>query len=126
MISKKMQKVCLLTLVLVFACCFFMIERADAQKAIPFKFGFVSNAKLQGGQYGALVEKYVNEACKGRIEAKFFPSALLGTDPEMMDKTKIGLIHGFSFECLWQCRALCGCVDASFSFQQLGQGIQVC
>jgi len=94
MISKKMQKVCLLTLVLVFACCFFVLDKADAQKAIPFKFGFVSNAKLQGGQYGALVEKYVNEACKGRIEAKFFPSALLGTDPEMMDKTKIGLIQG--------------------------------
>jgi hypothetical protein len=76
MISKKMQKVCLLTLVLVFACCFFMIERADAQKAIPFKFGFVSNAKLQGGQYGALVERnMVNEACKEGSKQSSFPSA---------------------------------------------------
>jgi len=82
------------TLLIVFACCFFMAGNADAQKAISFKFGFVSNAKLQGGLYGSLVEKYVNEYCKGKIEAKFFPSALLGTDPEMMDKTKLGLIQG--------------------------------
>jgi len=63
-------------------------------KTIPFNFGFVSSAKLQGGIYGQLVEKYVNEACEGRIKAKFFPNALLGTDPEMMDKTRLGLIQG--------------------------------
>jgi TRAP-type C4-dicarboxylate transport system substrate-binding protein len=61
---------------------------------IPFKFGFVSNAKLQGGIYGQLIEKYVNESCKGRIEAKFFPNGLLGTDPEMLDKTRLGLMEG--------------------------------
>lgn len=65
-----------------------------AKRPISFKFGFVSSAKLQGGIYGKLVEKYVNEACDGRIKAKFFPTALLGTDPEMMDRTRLGLIQG--------------------------------
>lgn len=70
------------------------LHAAEAAGPIPFKFGFVSNAKLQGGIYGQLIEKYVNESCKGRIEAKFFPNGLLGTDPEMLDKTRLGLIEG--------------------------------
>lgn len=94
MFSKKAMILRTLTIIFVFACCFFVAGNAEAQKAISFKFGFVSSPKLQGGLYGLLVEKYVNEACKGKIEAKFFPSALLGTDPEMMDKTKLGLIQG--------------------------------
>lgn len=83
-------------LLFVFSCCFMVVGNAEAQeqKAIPFKFGFVSSPKLQGGLYGLLVEKYVNEYCKGKVEAKFFASGLLGTDPEMMDKTKLGLIQG--------------------------------
>ena len=95
MFSKKALILRVLTLFFVFTCCFFVAGNAEAQqKAISFKFGFVSNAKLQGGLYGSLIEKYVNEYCKGKVEAKFFPSALLGTDPEMMDKTKLGLIQG--------------------------------
>jgi len=94
MISKKVI-LGTLTMFFVLACCFFVVGNADAQqKAISFKFGFVSSPKLQGGLYGQLIEKYVNEACKGKVEAKFFASGLLGTDPEMMDKTKLGLIQG--------------------------------
>jgi C4-dicarboxylate-binding protein DctP len=73
---------------------FLMISPVQAEKTISFKFGFVSSPKLQGGQYGLLIEKYVNEYCKGKVNAKFFPSGVLGTDPEMIDKIKMGVIEG--------------------------------
>ncbi|MBW2595462.1 MAG: TRAP transporter substrate-binding protein [Deltaproteobacteria bacterium] len=84
----------ILVVLFVFAFCFSVIGTAHAKKPISFKFGFVSSPKMQGGIYGQLIEKYVNEACEGKVKAKFFPSALLGTDPEMMDKTRLGLIQG--------------------------------
>ena len=85
----KFMSAAVLVILVAWAC----LDSAQAG-AIPFKFGFVSNAKLQGGIYGQLIEKYVNEACQGRVEAKFFPNGLLGTDPEMLDKTRLGLMQG--------------------------------
>ena len=68
---------------------------ADAQKKpIPFKFGFVSVPAFSGGQAGVYLERNINEACKGEIEAKFFPNALLGADSESIDKTRMGTIQG--------------------------------
>ncbi|MCK9230352.1 MAG: TRAP transporter substrate-binding protein [Syntrophales bacterium] len=78
----------------VFLCCSLIASNVYAQKVIPFNFGFVSSPNMQGGVYGQLVEKYVNEYCEGKVKAKFFASGLLGTDPEMMDKTRLGLMQG--------------------------------
>lgn len=65
-----------------------------AGKANEFRFGFVSSPKFGGGLAGVLAEKYINEVCAGEIDAKFYPNALLGTDPEMIDKTRMGVMQG--------------------------------
>ena len=84
----------------IFSCIFMaifivlMVSDAQAKKPTEFRFGFVTSPKVGGGVAGVLAEKYVNEACTGEIEAKFFPNALMGTDPEMIDKTRMGVIQG--------------------------------
>lgn len=71
-----------------------MIDDVQAKKPTEFRFGFVTSPKVGGGVAGVLAEKYINEACAGEIKAKFFPNALMGTDPEMIDKTRMGVIQG--------------------------------
>ncbi|WP_170302338.1 TRAP transporter substrate-binding protein [Desulfosarcina widdelii] len=66
---------------------------AEAKK-MQFRFGFDTNPKVGGGTAGVLAEKYINESCAGEIEAKFFPNAVMGTDPEMIDKTRMGALQG--------------------------------
>jgi TRAP-type C4-dicarboxylate transport system substrate-binding protein len=75
-------------------CLLLTANEAQAKKPIEFRFGFVTSPKVGGGVAGVLAEQYINAACAGEIEAKFFPNALMGTDPEMIDKTRMGVLQG--------------------------------
>lgn len=90
----RARAIILFTIILTTVFCLSAPGIVSAKKPIQFKFGYVSSPKVAGGVWGGLLEKYVNEACKGDVEAKFFPNALLGTDPEMIDKTRMGVIQG--------------------------------
>jgi TRAP-type C4-dicarboxylate transport system substrate-binding protein len=82
----------ILSLLIIVTFCLNMGSTVQAAKKVPFKFGFVTSGKLVAGVWGYKIEQYLNES--GKFDAKFFPNALLGTDPEMCDKIRMGLIQG--------------------------------